>query len=107
MIVHVVLYEMRPELDDAERDRLQRAVLGTFERVPSLRRWMVGRRTMLGVTYEALMAPGFGYAAVLEFDDLNALRSYLEHPAHAELSALFWSCSARTLVFDYEIIARA
>jgi hypothetical protein len=106
MIVHVVLYEMRPDLSDAEREGLEHAVRVTFERVPSLRRWMIGRRVTLDASYEALMQPGFGYAAVLEFDDRQELRDYLEHPAHAELSALFWSCSARTLVFDYEILAR-
>ena len=107
MMVHVVLYEMRPGIEEVERERLQRAVLTTFECVPALRRWFVGRRTTIGLAYEALMQPGFEYAAVLEFDDPNGLRDYLEHPAHTELSALFWSCCARTLVFDYEIVARA
>jgi hypothetical protein len=107
MIAHVVLYEIRPDLDAGDRDRLQQAVLTAFRSIPSVRRWSIGRRLMLGFSYEAAMEPAFGYAAVVEFDGRAGLREYLDHPLHADLSALFWSCSSRTLVFDYELVAGA
>lgn len=107
MIAHVVLYEMRPDLGLEERERLQRAVLGAFRSIPSVRRWTVGRRITFGFSYESDMAPAFGWVAVVEFDDPAGLRTYLEHPLHAELSSLFWSCSSRTLVFDYELLTDA
>lgn len=105
MMCHVVLYEMRPDLSDTDRERLQRTVEGTLQSIPAVRRWTIGRRTALGLSYEPLMQPGYGHVAVLEFEDRAQLRDYLEHPLHAELAALFWSCSERTLVFDYEVIA--
>ena len=107
MIAHVVLYEMRPDLGVEERQRLQRTVLEAFRSIPSVRRWSVGRRVTFGYSYETATQPGFGWAAVVEFDDPVGLRAYLEHPLHAELSSLFWSCSSRTLVFDYELLAGA
>ena len=105
MMLHVVLYEMRPDLSDGDRARLHRTVESSLQAIPAVRRWTVGRRAELGLSYEPRMHPGFGYAAVVEFDDRAALRDYLEHPGHADLAALFWSCSERTLVFDYEVIA--
>jgi Stress responsive A/B Barrel Domain len=103
MIAHVVLYEIRPDLDPAERERLERTVRTTLRSIPSVRRWVIGQRTMIGASYEALMQLAFEYAAVVEFADAAGLRDYLEHPLHDELARLFWSCSERTLVFDYEI----
>ena len=103
MIAHIVLCEMRPDLDPEDRHRLERTVRATMGSIPSVRRWMMGQRTTIGASYEALMQPTFDYAAVVEFADATGLRDYLEHPLHDELARLFWSCSARTLVFDYEI----
>ena len=104
MIAHVVLYEMRADLDPAERERLEHTVRATLQSIPSVCRWLIGHRTSLGVSYEELMQPSYEYAAVVEFADAAGLRDYLEHPLHGELARLFWSCSARTLVFDYEVM---
>jgi hypothetical protein len=104
---HVVLFEIRSDLIEADRERLQRTVEDTLQSIPAVKRWAIGRRTELGLSYEPLMQPGYGHVAVIEFGDRARLRDYLEHPLHAELAALFWSCSERTLVFDYEIIARS
>lgn len=103
MIAHVVLYEMRADLDPAARERLEQTVRTTLQSIPSVRRWMVGHRAAIGASYERLMQPSYEYAAVIEFSDRAGLRDYLEHPLHDELSRLFWSCSARALVFDYEV----
>jgi hypothetical protein len=103
MIAHVVLYEMRPDLDPGERERFEHIVRETLQSIPSVCRWMIGQRTTIGVSYEALMHPSYEYAAVVEFADAAGLRDYLEHPLHSELARLFWSSSARTLVFDYEV----
>jgi hypothetical protein len=104
MIAHVVLYEFRSDLDPGDQERLHRTVQMALASIPSVRRWMVGRRITLDASYEALMETSYGYAAVLEFEDRAGLRDYLEHPLHADVSRLFWSCSARTIVFDYDVI---
>lgn len=105
MMLHVVLYEPRPDLSADERMRVQRTVEETLQAIPAVRGWTIGRRVELGLPYEALMQPGYQYAAIIELADRASLADYLEHPLHATLAALFWSCSARTLVFDYEAIA--
>jgi hypothetical protein len=103
MIAHIVLYEMRPDLDPGERERLEHVVRATLQSIPSVRRWMIGQRATFGVSYESLTQPSYEYAAVVEFADATGLRDYLEHPLHSELARLFWSSSARTLVFDYVV----
>ena len=103
MIAHVVLYETRPDLEAAERERLEHTVRAALRSIPSVCRWMIGQRAELGVSYEALMQPSYEYVAVVEFADRAGLRDYLEHPLHEELARAFWACSARTLVFDYEV----
>ena len=103
MVAHVVLYQLRPDLSDAERAQMNAALVEAFSTIPTIRRCRVGRRLSIGAPYETAMPVAFDYVGVLEFDDENGLRAYLEHPAHQELGRLFWSCSERTLVFDYAL----
>lgn len=103
MVAHVVLYQLRPDLSDAERTRVNAALVAAFSTIPTIRRYRVGRRLSIGTGYEAAIPARFDFFGVLEFDDEDGLRAYLEHPAHAELGALFWSCGERTLVFDYAL----
>jgi hypothetical protein len=103
VVAHLVLYELRPDLAAQARDRLRVALERALTSIPSVRSARLGRRTAIGAPYEAQMSDGFSYFALFEFDDADALRAYLEHPAHAELGALFWECGARTLVLDFEL----
>jgi hypothetical protein len=103
VIGHLVLYEFRSDVPPEGRDRLAAALRHALASVPTVRGVRLGRRTSVGAAYESQMPEGFSYLALLEFDDADGLRAYLEHPAHGELGALFWELSARTLVLDYEV----
>jgi hypothetical protein len=103
VIAHVVLYELRPDLTPAERARFAAALRAAVTAIPTIRRVNIGRRRSIGASYDSAMPAGYGFIGILEFDDEAGLKAYLEHPAHAELGTLFWQCSARTLVFDYEL----
>ena len=70
--------------------------------IPSVRKFQVGKRVLHGVTYERLMAEDYPYAAVVEFDDLDGLTSYLQHPKHDELGHLFWALMDAGLVYDFD-----
>jgi Stress responsive A/B Barrel Domain len=102
VVAHVVLFELRPGLTADDRQRFTTGFTRALETIPSVRRVTVGRRTSLGASYEKA-GERFEYLAVLDFDDESGLRQYLEHPAHAELAALFWACTARTLVSDFQL----
>ena len=104
MIAHVVLFTPRTDLPpDAWRELLD-ALARTALTVPNVRRFRVGRRVTHGLPgYERAMRDDYQYAAIVEFDDLDALKSYLAHPSHADLGAHFTRSAARTLAYDYEV----
>ncbi len=103
MLAHVVLFTPRVDLSPSERA----AVFSAFERaiteIPSVRRVRVGRRVTFGAGYELGAAPDApALLAVIEFDDLAGLQSYLQHPAHEELGRRFTESTAAGFVYDFE-----
>jgi hypothetical protein len=103
MIAHLVLFRPRAGLTEAARQNLTTSFSRAVREIPSVRRARVGRRITHGRPYEQLMRVDFSYAAVLEFDDLEGLKSYLDHPVHAELAARFFETSAEALIYDFEL----
>jgi hypothetical protein len=103
MLFHVVLFQPRTELSAAERAELVEAFEDALRRIPSIRRFSVGRRVKHGAGYEALMTTDLDYAAVLEFDDLAGLHDYLEHPAHAALGRRFMQSLQSSAIYDYHM----
>ena len=103
MIAHLVLYELRPDISEADRGRFLAALEQAVNTIPTVRAVRFGRRQLIGAGYEAAATPAFGFFALFEFDDLAGLQAYLRHAAHVALGQLFWSCCLRTLVFDYEL----
>ncbi|HYS25427.1 MAG TPA: Dabb family protein [Vicinamibacterales bacterium] len=107
MIAHVVLFRLRPDVSVAER----RALLDTWETalrdIPSIRRATVGQRIRVGRAYEDLIHTDFPYAAILEFDDTDGLRAYLDHPAHEPIATRFFAALADTLIYDFDVEERA
>ncbi len=105
MILHVVLFEPREGFTDADRDELLDAVTAATRSIPHIRRFQIGRRVTHGLPgYEQAMHEAYEYAAIVEFDSVDDLRSYLAHPAHAALGGHFARSSSRALAYDYEIV---
>ena len=103
MIAHVVLFRPRPDVPLSERRALIDTYAVALRDIPAIRRARVGRRVRIGRAYEDMMRSDFPYAAILEFDDLAAVRAYLDHPAHEELSTRLFAAVAETLVYDFEM----
>jgi len=103
MVAHVVLFRPRPDLTDRDRQVFVVALERALREIPSIRRANVGRRLRHGQSYESAMVEDLEYGAVLEFDDLAGLRTYLEHPAHIELGKCFNKSVAAACVYDYEM----
>lgn len=103
MIAHVVLFRPRPDLLKADSRALIDAFATALREIPSIRRARVGRRVRLERSYEALIHTDFPFAAILEFDDKDGVRAYLDHPAHEAISTRFFAAIADTLIYDFEV----
>ena len=103
MITHVVLLRPRPGLSSEQRSGLAEALRTAIRSIPSIRRARVGRRLTHGRPYEQLMRVDYEYAAFLDFEDLNGLKAYLEHPAHEELAKRFFDILEEGLMYDFDV----
>ena len=102
MIVHVVLFEPRPDLSDQTRQGIFADLRASAETIPSARRFRIGRRIRHGLPgYEQGMTDNYSYALVIEFDDVEGLTDYLRHPAHESLGRHFSQSAVRALAYDY------
>lgn len=103
MIAHVVLFQPKSDLDDQERQGLADALSAALRDIPSIRRAHIGPRVTHGRPYEQLMAVDYAFAAILEFDSIEGLKAYLNHPAHERLAARFFACFQEALMYDFEL----
>lgn len=104
MIVHVVLYSPRPDLSDADRAAVMAAVSNAARDIPSIKRLRIGKRIKHSLPgYEQMMRDDYEYAVFIEFDDVEALKAYLQHPAHLAAGHHFTASAARALAYDYEV----
>lgn len=104
MIGHVVLFQPRGDLSPSQQAALLKAMRLAFTNIPEIRRARIGRRRLVGRAYELDATVDFRYAAIIEFETQDALRTYLEHPAHLELGRQFGMTAQAALVYDYELV---
>lgn len=103
MITHVVLFRPRTDLDGSDRRDLAETFLKTLQQIRSITSARIGNRVTHGRPYEQLMQENYTHAAILEFDDLEGLKSYLEHPAHEKLAARFFASCQQALMYDFDM----
>ena len=105
MIAHLVLFEPRSDLTDADLHNLLEGLREAARDIPSVRQLRVGRRIHHGLPgYEQAMREDYSFAAVIEFDTVDDLRSYLAHPAHERVGRHFSESSVRALAYDYQLV---
>ena len=102
MIAHLVLYRPKPGLDAEARAEFVDALTAAHRDIPTIRRFTIGRRLEGGPVYNGIAIPDFPFMALIEFDDVDGLRSYLAHPVHAGLGQVFRSSLDAALVFDFQ-----
>jgi Stress responsive A/B Barrel Domain len=103
MILHVVLFKPKPNFDEDARRGLARAFADAIDGINSIKKARIGRRRTHGRPYEQLMRVDYTHAAILEFDDLDGLKAYLEDPVHTELGSRFFECFEQALMYDFEV----
>ena len=107
MVIHVVLYRPKPNLEKTTRSALMEAVASARDEIPQIRRFVVGKRLEQGPPYQLGNFPDLPYAAVVEFSDRDGLEAYLAHPGHQRLGELFNTTVDAGLVYDYEMVDAA
>ena len=105
MIAHTIFFRLRPDVTLPERAAILDAYARALRDIPSIRRARVGRRVRIGRAYEAMTKTDLPYAAILEFDDVDGLKAYLDHPAHEEMATRLFAAIADTLIYDFEMDA--
>jgi stress responsive alpha/beta barrel protein len=103
LIAHIVLFRLRPDVSLEDRRALLDAWATVLNDIPVIRRARVGRRVRIGRSYESLTRLDFPYVLVLEFDDVHALRAYLDHPAHEPGATRLFAAIEDTLIYDFEM----
>ena len=103
MIVHLILFRPRRGLGVEAQKGLAESFSHAIDEIDSIRRVRIGRRRTHGRAYEQLMHENYTHVAILEFEDLEGLKRYLEHPAHAELGSRFFECFEQALMYDYDV----
>jgi hypothetical protein len=104
VIAHIVLLQPRPDLTEQQRDEALATLRRAAADVPGIRRLRLGRQVKHGLPgYEQLMPQDFEFALIVELDDMNALKAYLEAPAHMALAGLFYTATTAALAYDYAL----
>jgi Stress responsive A/B Barrel Domain len=104
VIGHMILFRPKPDLAPAERETLVAAFEHALTEIPGIASSRVGRRVRLGRQYDLHNAQDYPFAAFIEFATEEALRAYLDHPAHRDLGRLFYQTAENALAFDFELI---
>jgi stress responsive alpha/beta barrel protein len=105
VIAHVVLLQPRARLSAAERQSAVATLARAASDMSEIRRFRIGRRVRHDLPgYEQMMAQDYEFALIVEFDDVEALKRYLQAPAHAPLGHLFVTATAAALAYDFEIV---
>jgi len=108
VIAHVVLFSPKPDLADAERRGLIEALVAAARQIPSIKRFRVGKRVKHRMPgYEQMMHDDYEFAAIIEFEDVDALKLYLAHPSHALIGQHFTTSASKALAYDYAIVDAA
>ena len=108
MISHIVLFKPKPTLGQAEKLAIVEHLKTAIASCPTVRRCRVGRRVLHGLPgYEQLMAEDYLFFLILDFDDVDGLKDYLENPAHAGVGGigdLFTTAASAALAYDFELL---
>ena len=106
MIVHVILFSPRPDLDGARRLQILESFRAAAERAATVRAVRIGRRVRHGLPgYDSAMGEDFEFFAAREFEDVEGLKTYLQDPAHEAAGRHFGSSAAAALAYDYAVVS--
>ncbi|PYS56134.1 MAG: hypothetical protein DMG13_01240 [Acidobacteria bacterium] len=82
MIRHIVLFNLKPEIEAADREWLF-GQMRDLAKIPSVRRLAIGKLLdPRQAWYKERIATDYGWTLSMEFDDEDGLYTYQTDPAH-------------------------
>lgn len=96
MIRHVAVFRFVPEFTAEDRASWMRLLRSLPAQVPGLRSLTVGEDMLGGPASHEI-------AVVADFDDLDALEAYNQHPVHQEVLRISAPVKRSLAVVDFEI----
>jgi hypothetical protein len=86
MIKHLVIFNLKPELEASDREWLFGQIYG-MAKIQSVRRLAIGRLLEPREEwYRPRMSADYGWALTMEFDDEDGLYSYQQDPNHVTVA---------------------
>jgi len=95
MVTHILLWNYRPDVPEAERAAIEALLLALPAQVPALQ----------GLTFGPVFrwrVREYSHACVMLFADRAALDAYQGAPAHQAFAARFHPATAELVALDYE-----
>jgi hypothetical protein len=100
MIKHIVFFKFKEEAcGHTKTENLLAAktgLEGLLGKVPSLRSMTAGPNAVPGPT-------SWDFALIAEFDDVDGLRTYTDHPEHKKIAAFIAEARYERAAVDYEL----
>ena len=105
MILHLVLFNPKSELEEAERRSFALEIQAAVREIPGIQRAIVGRSFNLNPGYaRSLGDKTYEFVALLEFADQSALLAYLSDPRHRVLGRRFWELCDSTVITEVDAV---
>ena len=98
MVEHIVLFKLKPEVTETQKEDFLRALRGMKGRIPGMVDLSAGESF-------TDRHKGFTIGLVVRLTDRAALEAYGPHPVHAPVKALAGELSSEILAVDYEFSA--
>lgn len=94
MLIHIVCWKYRPEIDDARRQEHRDRLEALAKLIPELKRLDVGEDVLH-------LDRSFDTALVAEFESREALDVYTDHPEHQAVVAIGREIAERAVSVDF------
>jgi hypothetical protein len=101
VITHIVLFRPKGEVGAAGMRAFATMIQTVCRETRTVKRATVGRITG---KEQVIGRTSYQFAAVIEFDDEDGLRQYLNSRLHKELAALFWRLCESTIILDVDSV---
>ena len=101
MIRHIVVFNLKPEVETEDRDWLFRQI-ESLAKIPSVRELTIGKRLEAREEwYRERPAPEYGWAFSMQFDDEDGLYVYQKNPDHERVAAEIRKRVSNIKIFDF------
>ena len=95
MLIHIVCWKYREGINDAERQAHREKLRALEGVIPEIRRMAVGEDVLH-------LERSFHTGLVVDFEDLDALQRYTDHPQHVEVAALGKTIAEKVVSVDFQ-----